>query len=819
MKAFLSHSSHDKVYVEMVAQQLGPDKCVYDNWTFEEGMKTLDEIQRGLQATDLFVVFLSEASLISNWVKTEIINASNLHKNGQIKRIFPVLINNSISHQDLRIPIWMREEYNLRYISKPTVAARRIQRRLREIAWNDHPRLKEREEIFVGRNNLIQLFEERIATIDKKHPVCVIAGGMKSVGRRSLLLRCLVKANIINKADRPSVISLNSFEGLEDFILKVYDLNFSTGVVVTNLMTKTIKDKVSIAIGLLKDLQASNDILLIVDNGCLVTHESILNKWFVELLDGIKDSQKITITVASSQRPFRHYLLKMEHIFALEVPVLDKIERTGLFKRYAEFEELFLPNDDLRFFENLFQGFPEQIFYTVNLIKSFGLEKAKNDSYLIVEFNADKVMQLLASHTSNQKVLDFIYLLARFDYISYKLIAELIEPQEKDFFRNLIDKLLSSAICECLGANREYIRLNDAVRDYIGRNKIQLPEKYKKKLEEHVQKFLDNYNFEDTDVSEFFFMVKESLLRKNAVDEKYLIPSHFLMTMKELYDYHKNYADVIRLAEKVIQNQEYIDENLMREIRHYLCLSLARLRDSRFLQEVHKIEGPQHDFLFGFWYRLNGNYAKALEKLNACIVKRETFPGARRELVQVYLLIEDYETATGIAKRNFELDKSNPYHIQAYFNCLIKGQHGSKEKDDMNDLLRRLRLIKSEKAGEMFYTATAQFAAFCDNDQDLALQYINEAIKSFQEKTYPLLTKFDICEKFGRINDMKETLEMIEKLTDANSYYYNIYIRIKAIYLAATGQSAQAEYHVNYKLKNYPDKARLKLLEYLKKYL
>lgn len=38
-RAFLSHSSKDKILVEAVARKLGNKYCVYDTFSFEEGQK------------------------------------------------------------------------------------------------------------------------------------------------------------------------------------------------------------------------------------------------------------------------------------------------------------------------------------------------------------------------------------------------------------------------------------------------------------------------------------------------------------------------------------------------------------------------------------------------------------------------------------------------------------------------------------------------------------------------------------------------------------------------------------------------------------
>lgn len=68
-KVFLSHKSEDKDFVRYVAEKIGIDRCHYDEYTFEDGMNTLDEIMSALDSTDLFVLFISDKALDSKWVK------------------------------------------------------------------------------------------------------------------------------------------------------------------------------------------------------------------------------------------------------------------------------------------------------------------------------------------------------------------------------------------------------------------------------------------------------------------------------------------------------------------------------------------------------------------------------------------------------------------------------------------------------------------------------------------------------------------------------------------------------------------------------
>ena len=52
------------------------------------------------------------------------------------------------------------------------------------------------------------------------------------------------------------------------------------------------------------------------------------------------------------------------------------------------------------------------------------------------------------------------------------------------------------------------------------------------------------------------------------------------------------------------------------------------------LAEVQNISGADHDFLLGFYYRMTGNYERALEKFELALEKRKNFSKAKREKVQ-----------------------------------------------------------------------------------------------------------------------------------------------------------------------------------------
>jgi hypothetical protein len=152
-KAFLSHSSKQKNFLDIVAQKLIKYSIGYDSMTFEEGNKNIDEIIKELNSSDIFVLFISEEALQSTWVRTELDAAKKLLSEGKLKKILPLIIDKSITYEDERIPSWIRDDYNIRLINRPAKAADRIRQSLRLISWEVAPKNKALEQLLLEEVN------------------------------------------------------------------------------------------------------------------------------------------------------------------------------------------------------------------------------------------------------------------------------------------------------------------------------------------------------------------------------------------------------------------------------------------------------------------------------------------------------------------------------------------------------------------------------------------------------------------------------------------------------------------------------------------
>jgi tetratricopeptide (TPR) repeat protein len=741
MKCFLSHSSKDKArYVATVAAKLAPN-IEYDELTFEEGMGNLEEILLALGRSDIFVLFLSDNSLDSEWVRREITEARIRIETGELKRFFPIVIDRSISFRDARIPQWMSESYNLRPITKPTIAAKRIRERMVEASWKSHPLLKHRDQIFVGRNQHIADFEQRMDDLTKDQPLVLFTSGLRDIGRKSFMRNALRKSNIVRDTYEPVRIDLTQEDNLEGLILKLADFGLSDDVDISNLMTRSQNEKYDICARLISDFFPYKEIIMIEDRYCVVRFDRDIAPWFVEVIDRI-DHNSLAICVATSAKAAKHKYIRDDRLYFIELPELQKVEREGLFKRFCDHLEIEMSRDEYKIFSPLLKGFPEQVTYAASLVSELGTKQAFDRSDEIVSFSSYKASIFLKQYDEEEEILTFLRFLSSFDFVSLDFVLWVAGRIGKPL-AEFMERFVADSVCEAIGTTGQYFRVNEVIRDAIVRDRTSLEGVYHEVLISFVENFSNNYETEGFDVSEYHIAVKQALSTGIVLPESMMIPAHFLQTMKDLYN-KRMYREVIALADRVLQNAEFYDEHTRQDILYYLCQSLARQQDPRFTEEVQKITGPEHDFLFGFYYRLRRRFDDALKRYKSAMKHQRTEQRARREVVFVLTATEAFEEGLSLAKENHERYPSNPFLAQAYFQCLLHGPDDPNISEKLQDVLSALKQIGGTRAQEMHANLSARFE-FQFGDRDTAYALIDKAIHEHENIVYPVLTKLDMA--------------------------------------------------------------------------
>lgn len=780
-KIFLSHSSKDKHYVEQVASKLKKSHLIYDTWTFDCGEKIIDEIYKGLDNTHIFVLFISKHSLESEWVQKEVFEAKRYLDKDKIKKFIPFIIDNDILYNNSKIPDWIRNNYNLHYISKPTVCYRKIEQRYKELIWELQPNLKFLDDIFVGRNKEKEELENRLADFDQT-TICLIASGFKSIGRRKFLRHTLISNNIIQQSFKPYVITLDERQSIEDLILNLYSISISDIVesTILNLMNHSIEQKINILLNILKDLDKQNEIIFIEDNYCIVQRDGYIIDWFNQLIKECQ-SQQIIICLLSEHKV--HYSKNnSDKIFNINIPELTKTDRARLFDIVRKYYNIDLSPQELHDITNIFTGYPEQIFFAVKLLQNNGVEKTFQQMNLISNYSNERVAILIGNNRNNILFMNILQILAQSNFFSLNLLEKIL-ANDWERAKPILEELSDNFFIDYIDSSKEFIRLNSIVKDYIQRSGLTLPDNYNNNFKHFIKETIDNHlNVLEEDVSLYMFAAKEMIKNNKNIDISKLIPSHYINALADLY-HEKKYSIVIEIASNILDNNsEFLDEKVKREILYWKCSALARLRDDSFMKEVHKLEGEDRLFLLGFYYRLTGQYEKAITNLTK-IESKNLYHRKNRELVHIYLNTEQYEEALALAKGSYERDSNNPYNIQSYFMCILKLK-GKSEKKLLEILLINLENSIHKKAQEMFLTSKAQYYTYIENDHNTASKLIDEAIEKFQDNIYPYVHKLEILYTYKKdYGEIKGFIQYIESKFFKDSDIYRLLPYLLAKYL------------------------------------
>ena len=816
MKIFISHSSADKerycnTVVNKLIERLGSDPVVYDALTFEAGEKSIDEINRTLALTDLYVIFLSQAAVESEWVKYELSRAHEKLDNRTLDRVYPLIIDPDLKYSDSRIPAWLRE-YNLKYIARPAKAAKLIVERAKNINWSRHPNYKYNNTIFVGRNDLVKEFEMRSDNYDLPRLNTFIVSGLPSIGRRSLARHCLLKGTIMDQYYDFPQISLNYQESIEDFILKIHDLGFTDGDEILKLADKGFEEKKQCAIGLTKAIAQLSEIILIKDDGCIIDYRGNISDWFKSIILTPSLCSRVIFIIITKYKTNYESIRNVPTAFFLNVPELNVSERKGLLRRLSEATGLELRRDDLEDISHHLTGYPAQVHYAVNLIKNNGFPYLQRNYKLLSDFNEQEVSSLLEKYSSRQDVLNTLALISKYDAISVSMLYEIlnITPDYIDTY----EMLLQESFFELEGANREYVRLNEVIKNYIARAGTSVLPEHHKKAHELFEKMFSDDNTPWYNANDFLLAVRENIKQKKAIDIKYMIPSVYLKSMSDLYADMK-YDDVVQLARRALENAENSEGRIMYETRYLLCSALAKLKSTELLSEVQLLDNDDKLFLTAFYYRQIGKNDRALQLLNALLRNRPDMSKAKREKVLVLKNLQQFEEATDLAKENYYSYSDNPYHIQAFFDCLINTYSKRPEDELLSELLLKLMRIQSEKAQSMYSRCKALYSAYVENDYNAALLQINTAVLDFpRDRKYALVVKFDIAQHFCQIDIMKETIAELET-EGSNS---NTVVICKSKLLATQNKTDEAIQYFSKNISYFTEDSKLVFCEKLRTY-
>lgn len=734
-KAFLSHSSAQKDFVRKVYKLLGASRCVFDECCFDNGKKIIDEILRGLQNTDLFILFVSNESLDSEWVQKEIVLADMFMQKHGLKQILPILIDPNIKPgADERIPVWMKQ-FLMKPIRSPEMAKLKILNALRHLDMDTNPIYKAKRNLFVGRYKEKEELEGILNLYVEPHYNTICVSGLEGIGRRTFLRKFFEEKHMLNTSNEPILLSLNNRSSIDNLILSL--LKYQKDVISSDdlavLDSKSITEKTSILKNLFRSLANENEYIFIIDDGCVVRPTMEVSNWFVKAIDIPENHDCFYISVISRFRPSHRFLSNHDDFISISIDALSIPEVRNLFFGYGKALGLSSSSKYNEILSTL-NGIPSQVYYAVEYIQRFGIDLTLRNKGIILDYGDKPVMSIIADiKARGEESFSLLVLLSKLQTTSYDMIYNLVG--NNDFVNQELEFFYVSGVFSLFGENKEYIEVHYSIADYIRRSRVDIKPEYRQKLDESVEDFVDRQatNVLFTDLSQMYHDIRGAIMAGKEISSKYYLPSFTLNAIAELYN-NSQYNSVINLIDKMLLKSNQYDENTIREYKYWLCMSLARNKDRRFEKEVEYFyESADYYFLKGFYWRLKKDLRKAEEYLGDALKLNSNHQRTKREIVNVYIMNENYQEGLALAKENFMRKKTNPFHIQAYFICLLHNNEQNVEsvQEELSMLLELIQKSLDKKAKSMYTTMLGEYIYYVQNNPQKAIDLLENSVNKY----------------------------------------------------------------------------------------
>ncbi|HEY2390366.1 MAG TPA: tetratricopeptide repeat protein [Candidatus Angelobacter sp.] len=397
-KAFLSHSSLDKSFVEAVALRLGRVQVFFDKWCFEVGDAFIKAIPPALSGTELFVLFASKASLRSFWVQLEINHAELLLASSVLKKAIVFIIDDALSYSDL--PKWMQNALVQKYTS-PNAVAREIQAQL------DKMRGVKQKEYFFGRDQLMHEFSQKLyPAAGSLPPNLLVIAGLSGMGRRTFARRILEDRLSLRAGP---IFHLKKGDGLDALHLAV--LLDTCPLMPKDSVNKeleafgrlSVDQKVQEIVRLFSLASENNIAPVILDDGALIESNGAYTSEAKLFLQELRKLPQVLVVFIQSRLPnMPGNSMSALGLCGIKVsPIDSEASRQFLQRRFADNAINALPEQVATLISQL-NGYPPAFNMATTYAKEYGLPVLLNNKAVLTSFQQQEFADFLEElHLSN----------------------------------------------------------------------------------------------------------------------------------------------------------------------------------------------------------------------------------------------------------------------------------------------------------------------------------------------------------------------------------------------------------------------------------
>lgn len=750
MKAFLSHSSKDKEFVDAVAQELGRQFCVFDRYSFETGQDLVRSIQEGLEASHVFVLFASTEALRSDWVELEVNEAAYRKIAKQIQFGVVLLTDSSLSVDSL--PAWLQRALVTR-VNAPKVAARVIRRRLDDL-------LREQQKpVFVGRSELLDHAERVLLPAGTEPgPRTFAAYGLNGIGRRTVAHRL---ASSLFNFSGSLAIAIESGDTLHDIAIKVADRvePYSTQAgferlvkEIRGLAGQAVVDRVLAGLR----LSVSNrEMPTFVDLGGMLDEDARFLDLMRDVLKGIGRDPTLYAALVLRRKPDPESLPDGTPLALLRVEALTNDEVQRLIRLLTAREGLQIAENGTKTLARYVAGYPPAAYYAVGLVRDYGIDLVLADEKKLSDFRSSTFARFLSEGVRlTREQRDIIGLLSIYSPLPLSVIGHVVRLQATALasaLRYLIDNAL--VIVEKDGVYALAPPIVDAARTVFGEGKVAHAT-----VATHVKSYLDDEQEEGRrlDLSRVLYRALVLSGKRERSGEVIHLVSDLVRLVEELY-HEREYARAIDVGYEAIQ---YAPRNT--DARGYLVRALVK--EERFQEadvQIQELRGmgalKEASFLSGFKNRHSERHAAAVVDYEDALRRGMGGVSIHRELAQCCMEIGDLEKARDHVEAASRSGSENRYLLDLQVKIAIR----MKDEAAARRALERLEVVDSVS----FFRHRKSTVEFAFGDVRAAHLAAVAAVDAARQPDFAMISQLVKCElACGRLDEAEIHLRNLDDL-------------------------------------------------------
>lgn len=803
MRAFLSHSSKDKGFVERVAGLLKPGTFELDSVTFDAGLLSSEVITEALKRTDLFCLFLSADSVQAPYVAFETLLGLEFYARGQLNRFLAICIDEDAFQQ-------ASENVKLfsivRRVTSVEAGAWLIQGALVSAASStaqfSHP--------FIGREKSLRELESQV--IDPARPAqkALYVSGNFGTGRRTLV-RKFFQNQYPQVGSAFPTVKVEEFDGTDEMYRKtiaairpsITARELSTRLVAFDLADND--EKARQISELFNSLLPARESCFVLDYGGMLNDDGTMFAEIRQIIDLLDFKPHPPVSIISPRMVPLKARRWSKEIAYCAVSSLEYDEAVRLGQRLLRNKNISATETQVSDIVDLSDRHPYNFYRIVDEIETRGLSGFLASPADFINWKHRQSSEYLGGLEFCATEIALLSLLKILPTLDFEAIADALDVEASE----AADALLRLTQLHVVEHSGDEFSISPPLRIAVERDRrIRFPESKRKemlaKLAESLALRLDEGTAPIALVDSAVLSALES--GKETYAAAFLLPSHYVWLAKRHYD-RKHYQESIRLTKRALEARNRLSRQALVAACRFMCLSSARIGDaSTFDLGIEHLTDTVGDnwsrsnvaFLRGFNERMKGHQPAAERYFREAYKLSPGNYSTARELAAILLARGDLAEAEKFAREAHIIASRNDYVLDILIAVLTRKLRGKvKENAEVSGLMDVLKQVDDESRRSFYATRNAEIELL-GGDRRLARTLAEKAISRTPNIFEPRRIYAEILLMEGNFSKAFEVLRWMKRKVDApepgeRRTNYRAYLETNAHYLTEVEKFTEAK--------------------------